>query len=90
LSSRSANARVNNSGMCCTMTMPGQSGGMAVSTSRSASVPPVEAPMAITLSVVVRILCGVADPGAPTQQRSISRPKLSLVTSTRDHFASGR
>jgi hypothetical protein len=33
------------SGMCCTMTMPGDDAGRASSTSRMASVPPVEAPM---------------------------------------------
>ncbi len=51
VSSRSAKARVKCSGMCCTTTMPGASAGRAVSTSRSASVPPVEAPRAITLWV---------------------------------------
>ncbi len=48
-SSRAANAAVNFSGMCWTMTMPGASAGIAVSTSSSAWVPPVEAPSAITL-----------------------------------------
>ena len=52
-SSRSAKAAVKISGMCCTMTMPGRVGRHAPrAASRSASVPPVEAPTATTLSVV--------------------------------------
>src|SRR2546422_6146863 len=47
VSSRSAKARVNCSGMCCTMTTPGQSTGREERTSRSASVPPAEAPRAM-------------------------------------------
>jgi hypothetical protein len=44
--------RVKFSGMCCTITMPGQSWGMPTRNSRIASVPPVEAPTAISLSEV--------------------------------------
>jgi hypothetical protein len=51
-SRRWAKAAVKTSGMCCTMAMPGASGGMASSISRSASVPPVEAPTATTFCVV--------------------------------------
>ena len=51
-SSRRAKASVNFSGMCWTMTMPGQSAGSASSTTRNDSVPPVEAPMQTTVSVV--------------------------------------
>jgi hypothetical protein len=43
---RSAKAAVNFSGMCCTMTMPGQTRGKRVNTASSACVPPVEVPMA--------------------------------------------
>lgn len=42
-------ARVSTSGMCCTMTIPGQSGGIAIRNSLSASVPPVDAPTAMIL-----------------------------------------
>src|SRR5471032_851808 len=52
LSSRAAKAAVNFSGMCWTMTMPGQTRGSDVSTSSSAWVPPVDVPMATTRSVV--------------------------------------
>ena len=38
--------------MCWTMTVPGASPGRDASTSRMASVPPVEAPMANTMWVV--------------------------------------
>ena len=51
-SSRRANASVNFSGICCTMTMPGLATGSASKTTRSDSVPPVEAPMHTTRSVV--------------------------------------
>jgi hypothetical protein len=47
-----ANEAVNFSGMCWTMTMPGESCGRASSNTRKASVPPVEAPTQTTLSVV--------------------------------------
>src|SRR5256885_3880027 len=40
--------------MCWVMTMAGQSAGRWVSTSRMASVPPVEAPMATSFSVESR------------------------------------
>ncbi len=49
---RSANGVLKALGMCCAMTMPGASAGMPASTSLMASVPPVEAPMAISRSVV--------------------------------------
>ncbi len=49
---RWAKAAVNFSGMCCTMTMPGQSTGMACSRVSRASVPPVDAPTTMTFSVV--------------------------------------
>ena len=39
-------------GMCCAMTTPGESGGSRMSTSLIASVPPVEAPIAMIRSVV--------------------------------------
>ena len=48
-SSLSAKAFVNFSGMCCTITIPGASAGSGANISRSASVPPVEAPIASTL-----------------------------------------
>src|SRR3990167_7371410 len=51
-SRRLANARVNCSGMCWTTTMPGEFAGRASRTSRRASVPPVDAPMQTTISVV--------------------------------------
>ncbi len=53
LLSRSANMAVNFSGMCWTMTMPVVTAGSLVSTASSACVPPVEVPMATTLSVVL-------------------------------------
>ena len=34
--------------MCCTITIPGHAGARPIRTSRIASVPPVEAPMAMT------------------------------------------
>jgi hypothetical protein len=49
---RSANIAVNCSGMCWTTTIPATVTGRRVSTASSACVPPVEVPMAITLSVV--------------------------------------
>ena len=49
---RLAKAVVKFAGMCWTMTIPGILGGIWVRTSLIASVPPVEAPMAITLFVV--------------------------------------
>ena len=62
-SSRSAKARVNRSGMCWTMTIGGASAGMAPRNSRMASVPPVEAPTAISLCALVRV-AAVAARGA--------------------------
>ena len=50
-SSLVANAFVNISGMCCTMAIAGESGGIFINTSFNASVPPVEAPMNIILLV---------------------------------------
>ncbi len=50
--SRSANIFVKFSGMCCTITMPGQSTGMPTRNSRIASVPPVDAPTAMRRSAV--------------------------------------
>src|SRR5258705_328972 len=49
-SRRCAKAAVNRSGMCCTTTMPGASSGSVVRMVRSASVPPVDAPIATTMS----------------------------------------
>ena len=49
---RSANGLLKAAGMCCEMTIAGASGGIASSTSRIASVPPVDAPMAMMRSVV--------------------------------------
>ena len=43
---RSANDLLKAAGMCCEMTIAGASGGIAASTSRIASVPPVDAPIA--------------------------------------------
>jgi hypothetical protein len=43
---RSAKRRVNSRGMCCTITIPGASGGSSIRSSAIASVPPVEAPTA--------------------------------------------
>lgn len=47
--SRSANGLVKPSGMCCVMTMGGVSAGSSERITRSASVPPVELPIAMTL-----------------------------------------
>ena len=52
LSSRLAKARVNSSGICCTITMPGVSAGRVSSRVFNASVPPVDAPITTTFSVV--------------------------------------
>ena len=52
LSSAAANAAVNFSGMCCTMTMPGASGRQRLAGIPQRSVPPVEAPITTTFSVV--------------------------------------
>ena len=54
-SSRLAKAVVNNCGMCWTITVPGVSPGRCAITARSASVPPVEAPIARIWLVVRRI-----------------------------------
>lgn len=43
---------MNFSGICCTMTMPGEFAGNCSSMTRSASVPPVDAPTQTTISVV--------------------------------------
>jgi hypothetical protein len=50
--SRRAKLRVKFSGMCCTISIAGALEGMAESTSRRASVPPVEVPIATILWVV--------------------------------------
>ena len=50
-SSRSAYICVNPGGICCTITMPGIFAGRRRSTSRVASVPPVDAPKPIITSV---------------------------------------
>src|SRR5664279_6642927 len=50
-SRRRAKVAVNPSGMCWTITIPGQSRGSVSSTTRSDSVPPVEAPIQTTGSV---------------------------------------
>jgi hypothetical protein len=47
---RLAKARENIGGMCWAITIPGVDAGNLVSTEAMASVPPVEAPMAITMS----------------------------------------
>ena len=49
-SSRCAKLRVKPAGMCCAMTIGGMFDGSGASTARSASTPPVEAPMAMTRS----------------------------------------
>ena len=49
---RSANGVLKALGMCCAITMPGASGGMPIRNSLMASVPPVDAPTAISRSVV--------------------------------------
>jgi len=51
-SMRAANGPENSAGMCWVMTMAGASAGIRSSTSLIASVPPVDAPMAISRSVV--------------------------------------
>src|SRR5882757_8789324 len=53
-SMRSANGPLKAAGMCCAMTMPGTSEGRWVRTSLMASVPPVDAPMAMIRSVVAK------------------------------------
>ena len=53
---RWANCFVNISGICCTITIPGQSEGNPSKKTLKASVPPVDAPTAITVSVVWTIL----------------------------------
>src|SRR5882757_1845690 len=53
-SMRSANGPLKAAGMCCAMTMPGTSDGRWVRTSLMASVPPVDAPMAMIRSVVAK------------------------------------
>ena len=57
---REANKAVNFSGICCTITMPGQTRGKAVRTISRACVPPVEVPMATIRSVVCAMECAVA------------------------------
>ena len=51
-SRRLAKLAVNSGGMCCTMTVPGASPGMPPMTWWSASVPPVDAPIASSREVV--------------------------------------
>jgi len=68
---RAAKLVVKPGGMCCVMTMAGASAGIWVSTSLMASVPPVDAPMAISFSVDTRpskvalLTGGLAAAGAP-------------------------
>ena len=59
-SRRSAKARLKPAGMCWVRTMAGASAGICSSTTRRASVPPVEAPMAIRRSVVRKRSAGGA------------------------------
>ena len=61
--SLSAKAFVKFAGICCTTTMPGIVAGRFGSTCCSASVPPVDVPMAITMFVVLvsEVLIGVVD-----------------------------
>src|SRR3990172_2494764 len=63
---RSANDFVNNCGMCCTIKIPGAFGGICNNTSLSASVPPVDAPIATILCVLLInawLVCGCLDSG---------------------------
>jgi hypothetical protein len=68
-SRRCANERVKPGGMCCAIITAGESGGSGCSTSRMASVPPVEAPMMMSFSVLSSGLrssdsCGASAAGA--------------------------
>ena len=56
--SRAAKGRVNASGICCTMTIPGKSAGKGASSSFKASVPPVDDPIATTLCVAEKRKAG--------------------------------
>ena len=62
--------------MCCTMTIPGASGGSASSSTRSASVPPVEAPISTTFSVV-RTMASLA------RARAMTASAVSLGSTVR-------
>ncbi len=85
VSSRCANERVKVSGMCCTMTMPGVSAGSGTRNSRSASVPPVEAPTAMTLCVLLRSARGALTGGrgaAPAAGAASGRTRAAAATFT--------
>ena len=63
---RSAKAVVKFAGMCCTTTVPDEFAGIRVSTALRASVPPVEAPIAMTWLVVrARARTGSGEPPFP-------------------------
>ncbi len=53
--SRWAYIFVNTGGMCCTITMPGVEAGRFFTTAMVASVPPVEAPMAMSVSFLAAL-----------------------------------
>src|ERR1035438_3284615 len=56
-SMRCVNAPLKAAGMCCAMTTAGPSAGKLCSTARMASVPPVDAPIAMMRSVVRNVRC---------------------------------
>ena len=68
---RWAKAAVNCSGMCCTMTRPGDSRGRAVRMRSSAWVPPVEVPTATIRSVVWARACRGAVAGSTASALSL-------------------
>ena len=84
---RRANGALNAAGMCCAITMAGQSAGSATSSSRIASVPPVEAPTAMMRSVVrsirARRACGRQDGVGRMFGRTARRPTGALRARTR-------
>ena len=71
--------------MCCTITVPGALAGNRISTSRMASVPPVDAPMAIILCVVwaIDIVAGLGAAAAGVSQRLAAG---SAIAARRDRF----
>ena len=88
---RSAQRWLKTSGMCCAMTTPGASGGSAARICATASVPPVDDPIAIRRSVVPEVgdACATRGPRqrAPTTSavRAAGRAvdaALTLSTST--------
>ncbi len=79
-SSRVAKRAVKPAGMCCAMTIGGQSGGICPRTMRIASTPPVDAPMAISEPAGAAAVRSGTGGGAAAR---IARPRTSELAAAR-------